>query len=310
LHVVDTEGDFAVYSGETVGLGVSGLSARLSEPLRCSWEATVHVELPDGCELLAAAVVAAEEGDRKAWTYRLVFVDLDPADVEAIRVLLSSAPDARAARPARGPRRPWVGRDLQSAKRSDQMNYDDATDEKLMKTYYGLGDEAADDRAFEELERRWRRPLCASVRQRFPDLAEDAEDIVQKVLLKVAATREASTGRWDPEEGGVAPWLRTIVRNKCIDERRAQRPVSLIGDPRVLQRLHVHAPTDPLVEALLECMAELPEDDRELLDLKFVYGLTQREIARLIGVGEPSLSRRLHSIYARLRACLLERMGS
>ena len=92
MHVVDTEGDFGVCSGETLALGVNGLVARLAGQLPCSCETTVHVELPDGREVLAAAVVAAGEGQRGLWTYRLVFVHLDQADVEAIRALVSAAP--------------------------------------------------------------------------------------------------------------------------------------------------------------------------------------------------------------------------
>ena len=93
LHVVDTEGDFGVCSGETLGVGFSGLSARLSGPLPCSCETTVHVELPDGRALLAAAVVASGERHRGGWTYRLVFVHLDQTDVEAISSVTSAEPD-------------------------------------------------------------------------------------------------------------------------------------------------------------------------------------------------------------------------
>jgi hypothetical protein len=91
LHVVDTEGDFGVATGETVCLGVSGLSARMPGPLPCSCETTVHVELPGGWDVVAAAVVAGGEQDREGWTYRLVFGHLEPGDVEAIRSLVTAA---------------------------------------------------------------------------------------------------------------------------------------------------------------------------------------------------------------------------
>ncbi len=91
LHVVDTERDFGVSTGETVGLGVSGLSARLTGPLPCSCETTVHVELPGGRDVVAPAVVTGGEQNRDGWTYRLVFDHLEPGDVEAIRSLLTTA---------------------------------------------------------------------------------------------------------------------------------------------------------------------------------------------------------------------------
>ncbi len=91
LHVVDTEGDFGVCSGQTRGLGLSGVVAHLDEPLPCSCETTVQVELPDGSEVVTGAVVAQGCRDGDGWTYRLVFSHLELADAEAIISLLDAA---------------------------------------------------------------------------------------------------------------------------------------------------------------------------------------------------------------------------
>jgi len=91
IHVVDTEGDFSVCTGETRGLGVHGVVARLEQPLPCTCETTVQVELPDGTEVVAEAVVAQCLGKGDGWTYRLVFPRLEPGEVDAITSLLPAA---------------------------------------------------------------------------------------------------------------------------------------------------------------------------------------------------------------------------
>jgi len=93
LHVVDTEGDFGVCSGETVGLGLHGVVAHMEGPLPSTCETTVQVELPDGSEVVLGAVVASGTSDAEGdgWTYRLVFPHLDQFDVVVIRSLLHAA---------------------------------------------------------------------------------------------------------------------------------------------------------------------------------------------------------------------------
>ncbi len=91
VHVVDTEGDFGVCTGEAVGLDLSGVVTRLPGPLPASCETTVHVVMPDGRGLVASAVVTAAEDGPNGWTYRLVFGSLEEADVAAIRSLMLAA---------------------------------------------------------------------------------------------------------------------------------------------------------------------------------------------------------------------------
>jgi hypothetical protein len=90
VHVVDTEGDFGVWTGLSVDLGLHGVVAGSHEPLPSSCETTVQVELPDGSEVVASAVVAEGSFDGERWLYRLVFPALEDADVRAISSLLRS----------------------------------------------------------------------------------------------------------------------------------------------------------------------------------------------------------------------------
>jgi hypothetical protein len=91
VHVVDTEGDFSVCSGTTLGLGLNGVLAHLDDRLPSTCETTVQVELPDGSELVTGAVVAQGFPDGHGWTYRLVFSHLELADIDAIISLLDAS---------------------------------------------------------------------------------------------------------------------------------------------------------------------------------------------------------------------------
>lgn len=91
VHVVDTEGDFGVCTGVSIGLGRHGVLAHLDRPLPCTCETTVQVELPDGSEVVTGAVVAQSSRDGDRWTYRLVFQNLEDADLDSITALLDGA---------------------------------------------------------------------------------------------------------------------------------------------------------------------------------------------------------------------------
>jgi hypothetical protein len=95
VHVVDTEGGFEVFEGETVDLSVCGLRAQLQahmgDRLPTSCETTVQVELPDGGELVAEAIVADGWAIDGGYEYRIVFVALDPEDLARLAAIVSRA---------------------------------------------------------------------------------------------------------------------------------------------------------------------------------------------------------------------------
>jgi len=93
------------------------------------------------------------------------------------------------------------------------------------------------------------------------------------------------------------------------------RPLSLDGSPDHDERPGVAdflARSDEELESatdricLAEALTELDEDERELLTLRYVHGLTQREIGQLRGVSHMQVSRTLRRITMRLHERLSE----
>ena len=117
----------------------------------------------------------------------------------------------------------------------------------------------------------------------------------------------------DPERGSARAWLFGIARNAALDElRRRSRLASLPEDQADAEaggRAPRAAGGDPAQiavrrTALRQAMASLSGRERELVALKFFAGLSNAEIADVIGVSESNAGTKLHRTIEKLRrAC-------
>jgi RNA polymerase sigma-70 factor (ECF subfamily) len=134
-----------------------------------------------------------------------------------------------------------------------------------------------------------------------------AEDMVHDAF--VAAWRRIDS--FDPERGVVRSWLLTIVRNRCLDRLRAQRPEIDVDDADSQSLLRTDA--DPTSDGafdrvasgeLRDAIATLVPDQRRAVELAYFGGYTYREIAALTGVPDGTASGRLRLALAKLRVAL------
>jgi RNA polymerase sigma-70 factor (ECF subfamily) len=132
-----------------------------------------------------------------------------------------------------------------------------------------------------------------------------AEDATQQTFLQ--AWRAAAT--FDPERE-FGPWLATIARRVAIDvHRREQRRAhDQLDDVSPLDPALVTAPPD--VERAFEgwevrkAIDELPPDERELVELQHLQGLTHTEIAARLSVPVGTVKSRSFRAHRRLAARL------
>jgi RNA polymerase sigma-70 factor (ECF subfamily) len=110
-----------------------------------------------------------------------------------------------------------------------------------------------------------------------------AEDVVQDSFLGLWR----NAGRYAEAKGSVRGWLLAIVRHRAIDAMRRRRAGVALGDeadeatpaaltlpdiwPEVAGRLDA--------EQVREALKQLPPAQREVIELAYFDGLTQREIA-------------------------------
>lgn len=166
---------------------------------------------------------------------------------------------------------------------------------------------AGDEAALGELYDRLGRPAYALARRVVGDAAL-AEDVVQEAFLD--AWRGAA--RFDPARARAATWLLTFVHRRAVDavRRRAVRPQPLGAEP--LGGLEPAAPDDVAGEvverdgaALVRAaLRSLPEAQRRVLELAYLRGLSQVEIAELTGEPLGTVKSRTHAALAKLRETL------
>ncbi len=134
---------------------------------------------------------------------------------------------------------------------------------------------------------------------REPSAAED----VTALAFERAYRRQRS---FDRRRGVERAWLFGIARNAALDElRRRRRHASLLVDPQdpgIEETADGHD-EDVLLRrtAVRAALAQLPARERELIALKFHAGLSNAEIAQVLGVSESNAGTMLHRAVQKLR---------
>jgi RNA polymerase sigma-70 factor (ECF subfamily) len=156
--------------------------------------------------------------------------------------------------------------------------------------------------SFDSLYRSSARDLYAYVRTLLGDDAS-AEDVTA-LAFERAYRRRAS---FDPGRGSRRGWLFGIARNAALDElRRRKRSAPLIGE---LPDDDAPAPEEEADLAVRRttvraALAALPPRERELVALKFHGGLSNAELATVLGTSESNAGTRVHRAVMKLReAC-------
>lgn len=164
---------------------------------------------------------------------------------------------------------------------------------------------AGDQAAISELYDRHSGALLALAR-RIVRHRENAEDLVHDVFLE--AWRAAAT--FDPERGRVWTWLAVRLRSRALDLLRSAR-VAHDGGSEPLDHM---ASRDRLPSArdehLRRAIATLRGEDRRVLELAYVGGMSCSEIARHDTVPLGTVKSRLANGLAQLRVKLGQRVAA
>ena len=136
---------------------------------------------------------------------------------------------------------------------------------------------------------------------------EQAEDLVHDTFVAVWQKID----RFDPMRGSLRAWLLTIVRNRSIDRIRAKRPT--VGIDEADEQSLLRSSSNPTWEAaiarraaaeLRAALFELPDEQRQAIELAYFEGHTYREIALLTNVPVGTANGRLRLALGKLRESL------
>src|SRR6266576_1253740 len=155
--------------------------------------------------------------------------------------------------------------------------------------------------AFETIYHRYVRSVYGLALRRLRD-RQRAEDAVQETFASV--WRSAASYR--PERGPAAPWLYAVARNAIVDRLRAKVETAVdvpdlaSGEPGPADRAessyvswHVH-----------RALEELPEKEREVLELAYWSEMSQSEVAEYLHIPLGTVKTRTRSALSRLAGIL------
>ena len=159
-----------------------------------------------------------------------------------------------------------------------------------------------DSGAFELLYRRYARPVFALALRRLGDRGR-AEDAVQETFASV--WRSARSYR--QERGPGAPWLYAVARNAIIDRRRArvESPSEIPDTPSGDAEPDERAESNWTAWRIHSALGELPDNERQVLELAYWSDLSQSEIAEYLQIPLGTVKTRTRTALGRL-ADLLE----
>ncbi|MFE1830163.1 RNA polymerase sigma factor [Streptomyces yangpuensis] len=134
---------------------------------------------------------------------------------------------------------------------------------------------------------------------------QDAEEAVQEAFLNAFR-------KWDLllAADNLNALFFTMLRHRVFDQQRRRKRMSVVEASAEQLAEHQLAAEDPGLESLeLRLLLEaairrLPERQRDVITLKYLLGLSSREVARMMGISEPTVSTHLHQARKRLTRLL------
>jgi RNA polymerase sigma-70 factor (ECF subfamily) len=128
---------------------------------------------------------------------------------------------------------------------------------------------------------------------------KEAEDLTQQVFMKLIVV----IGKYADYGVPFSGWLLRLTRNVALDHLRKRSPTP------TEEVLAVDAHTDESAQDLYSALATLPEEQRSVMVMRHIVGLSPLEIAEQLGRSESSI----HGLHHRGRRAVQEelaRLGS
>jgi RNA polymerase sigma-70 factor (ECF subfamily) len=140
-----------------------------------------------------------------------------------------------------------------------------------------------------------------------------AEEIVQEAFMSLWR----STARYDANRGSVRSWVLGVVHNRAIDtfRREVANVRHDVSDEWISEALPARERTEEEVarrsDALLvrSALEELPQDQRQVIELAYFGGFSHTQIATALGVPAGTVKGRMRLGLSKLRIALGEPAG-
>lgn len=170
-----------------------------------------------------------------------------------------------------------------------------------------------DQEAFAELSEKYS-ALIFSTAFKVLNHYEDTEDVMNEVLTTI--WKKADT--YHPKKGSLVTWICTTARNRAIDRVRSVQRRSALYD-RFEEKLDADAPEkrtsgreelyrSDARKVLRNAVVALSPEQREVIELAYFEGLTQKQIAERINSPLGTVKARIRRGVERLRLSINDRL--
>jgi RNA polymerase sigma-70 factor, ECF subfamily len=129
----------------------------------------------------------------------------------------------------------------------------------------------------------------------------DAEDVTQQVFAKLMT----AIGKYQERDVSFSAWIMRVARNVAVDHLRRRRAIPC-EEVRELEPGAEDDASRSRSMMLRDALASLPEEQREVIVLRHLVGLSPGEIAGRLGRTEPSIHGLHHRGRSALRTTLAE----
>jgi RNA polymerase sigma-70 factor, ECF subfamily len=114
----------------------------------------------------------------------------------------------------------------------------------------------------------------------------EAEDIVQDTMVRVWNKRE----EW-PQLDSIEAYCMTICRNLSIDRSQKAEAKNLELTPEIIEQGETSGPSEQLernerLEIVHKLMSQLPAQQREIMELRDIEGMSYKEISDVLQLTE------------------------
>ncbi len=190
-----------------------------------------------------------------------------------------------------------------------RLNYQGLTDLELLEQ---IGNRDRD--ALATLYERYGRRVFALAVRILGD-AVSAEEVTQDVFMSV--WRRGTT--YTSKKGKFTTWIFSITHNRTIDELRKRRRDRSKTNDDIDEHLNLESgdvsPADAAVaqseyDKIRAAMENLPEEQKNVVELSYFKGLTQTEIATKTGQPLGTVKTRMRLALKKLRKALSAEMGA
>jgi RNA polymerase sigma factor (sigma-70 family) len=134
---------------------------------------------------------------------------------------------------------------------------------------------------------------------------EAGRDVVQETFLRLCKAERAEV------EPHLAQWLFTVCRNRAIEVGRKETRMKTLIDDKGRETASDERNQSTLVEQsetvsrVLELLDTLPENQQEVVRLKFQNGLSYREISEVTQLSVTNVGYLLHTAIKALRSQMI-----